>query len=246
MTSSLFNNVAGSYATTRPSYPPALYDAVAAAVGKPYKDLTVLDVGAGTGIATEAMVARGATVIAVDPAREMLAQLDETVPGVETICGDGNALPVDDAVADLVTYAQALHWTVPEQSVPEAMRALRPNGVLAAWWNVPDFGVEWVAAQAQRLRGAAPKYHGFVGTDIGGRLAQPPFNLTTEHHTFSWCREVTIDQHVTMLGTQSYLAALEPGPRAAFLQSESENLTRVLPDGLINERYVTRLTIARR
>jgi SAM-dependent methyltransferase len=214
----LFNSVAGSYATTRPSYPPALYDAVAAAVGKPYEHLTVLDVGAGTGIATEAMVARGATVITVDPAQEMLAQLDETVPGVETICGDGNSLPVEDAVADLVTYAQSLHWTVPEQSVPEAMRALRPNGVLAAWWNVPDFGVEWVAAQAQRLRRAAPKYHGFVGTDIGRRLAEPPFNLNTEHHTFLWGREVTIGQHVTMLGTQSYLAALGPGPRAAFLR----------------------------
>ncbi|HEV7827392.1 MAG TPA: methyltransferase domain-containing protein [Pseudonocardiaceae bacterium] len=246
MASSLFNSVAGSYATTRPSYPPALYDAIAAAVGKPYKDLTVLDVGAGTGIATEAMVARGATVIAVDPAREMLAQLHDAVPGVEIICGDGNALPVEDAFADLVTYAQALHWTVPEQSVPEAMRALRPNGVLAAWWNVPDFGVEWVAAQAQRLRRAAPKYHGFVGTDIGGRLAEPPFNLNTEHHTFLWGREVTIGQHVTMLGTQSYLAALGPGPRAAFLQVESEYLTQLFPHHVVNERYVTRLTIARR
>jgi SAM-dependent methyltransferase len=246
MTSPLFNSVAGSYATTRPSYPPALYDAVAAAVGKPYEHLTVLDVGAGTGIATEAMVARGATVITVDPAQEMLAQLDETVPGVETICGDGNSLPVEDAVADLVTYAQSLHWTVPEQSVPEAMRALRPNGVLAAWWNVPDFGVEWVAAQAQRLRRAAPKYHGFVGTDIGGRLAEPPFNLNTEHHTFLWGREVTIGQHVTMLGTQSYLAALGPGPRAAFLQVESEYLTQLFPHHVVNERYVTRLTIARR
>lgn len=131
MTSSLFNSVAGSYATTRPSYPPARYDAVAAAVGKPYEHLTVI---------------------------------------------------------------------VPEQSVPEAMRALKPDGVLAAWWNVPDFGVEWVAAQAQRLRRAAPKYHGFVGTDIGGRLDAPPFNLNTGHHTFPWDREVTIDQHVTMLG----------------------------------------------
>jgi SAM-dependent methyltransferase len=172
--------------------------------------------------------------------------LDETVPGVETICGDGNSLPVEDAVADLVTYAQSLHWTVPEQSVPEAMRALRPNGVLAAWWNVPDFGVEWVAAQAQRLRRAAPKYHGFVGTDIGGRLAEPPFNLNTEHHTFLWGREVTIGQHVTMLGTQSYLAALGPGPRAAFLQVESEYLTQLFPHHVVNERYVTRLTIARR
>lgn len=235
MTSSLFNGVAGSYATTRPPYPPALY----AAVGKPYKDLTVLDVGAGTGIATEAMVARGATVIAVDPARETLAQLDETVPGVETICGDGNALPVEDAVADLVTYAQALHWTGPEQSVPEAMRALRPNGVLAAGWNVPDFGVDWVAAQAQRMRRATPKYHGFVGTDIGGRLAEPPFNLNTEHHTLSWSRKVTIDQHVTMLAPSPTWPPLTPA-LARRSSSPNRKFSQALRDQADHRSPVTR------
>lgn len=245
MTSSLFNNVAGSYAATRPSYPPILYDTIAAAVGKPYKDLTILDIGAGTGIATQAMVTRGATVIAVDPARDMLAQLEKSVPGVETICGDGNALPVADAVADLVTYAQALHWTVPERSIPEAIRALRPNGALAAWWNVPDFEVEWIAAQAKRLRHAAPTYHGFVGTDIGARLAEPPFNLNTTHYTFRWSREITIDQHLILLGTQSYLAALEPAQRAAFLNIESKHLAQIFPDNVVKERYVTLLTVAR-
>jgi SAM-dependent methyltransferase len=246
MTSSLFNSVAGSYATTRPAYPAALYDAICAAVGRPYRELTVLDVGAGTGIATEAMVGRGATVIAVDPAQEMLARLAEALPRTDTICANGNALPIEDAVADLVTYAQALHWTVPEQSVPEAMRVLRPGGVIAAWWNVPDFEVRWVAEQAERLRRSAPTYHGFAGTDIGPRLAEPPFNLRTEHHLFRWRREVTIEQHVAMLATQSYLAALEPAPRVTFLEEEAGHLARVFPAGRVDECYVTKLTIARR
>jgi SAM-dependent methyltransferase len=246
MTSSLFDSVAGSYAITRPTYPAAVYDAIRAAVGRPYPELTVLDVGAGTGIATEAMVRRGATVIAIDPAREMLARLAEALPGTETICANGNALPIEDAVADLVTYAQALHWTVPEKSVPEAMRVLRPAGVVAAWWNVPDFEVGWVAEQAERLRRSAPTYHGFSGTDIGHRLAEPPFNLHTEHHLFAWSRKVTIDQHVAMLATQSYLAALEPGPRATFLDDEAGHLAAAFPSGMVDECYVTKLTLAHR
>ncbi|MDT7711499.1 MAG: hypothetical protein QOG46_188 [Pseudonocardiales bacterium] len=246
MTSSLFNSVAGSYATTRPTYPAAVYDAISAAVGRPYRQLLVLDVGAGTGIATEAMVRHGATVIAIDPAREMLARVAEALPGTETIYGNGNALPIEDAVADLVTYAQALHWTLPEKSVPEALRVLRPDGVVAAWWNVPDFEVVWVAEQAERLRQSAPTYHGFSGIDIGPRLAQPPFNLRTEHHLFGWSREVTIQQHVAMLATQSYMAALEPGPRATFLDDEARHLERVFPSGMVDEYYVTKLTIARR
>jgi SAM-dependent methyltransferase len=175
----------------------------------------------------------------------MLARVAEALPGTETICGNGNALPIEDAVADLVTYAQALHWTLPEKSVPEALRVLRPGGVVAAWWNVPDFEVRWVAEQAERLRWSAPTYHGFSGIDIGPRLAQPPFNLRTEHHQFGWSREVTIQQHVAMLATQSYLAALEPGPRATFLDDEARHLERVFPSGMVDEYYLTKLTIAR-
>lgn len=242
----LFNRVASNYATTRPDYPAALYDAVFAAVGRSYRELTVLDVGAGTGIATEAMIRRGATVLAIDPARDMLARLREALPGTGIICGDGNALPIADAVADLVTYAQALHWTVPEKSVPEAMRVLRPGGVLAAWWNMPDCGVGWVAEQAERLRRSVPTYHGFTGTDISTRLAEPPFNLRTEHHLFRWTREVTIDQHLAMQETHSYLAALEPGPRLTFLADEARHLADAFPSGIVGECYLTKLTIARR
>jgi ubiquinone/menaquinone biosynthesis C-methylase UbiE len=246
MTGALFNDVAGNYATSRPTYPDTVYDTVRAAAGRPFTALTVLDVGAGTGIATAAMARRGATVTAVDPATEMLAQLAAAVPTATAIPGDGNALPLDDAGFDLVTYAQSLHWTDPARSIPEALRVLRPDGLIAAWWNIPDFEVPWVAAQADRLRQAAPTYHGFAGADIGPGLGRPPFDLDVANHEFRWSRRITVDQHITMLGTQSYLAALAPDPRAEFLAAEARQLREAFPDGALDEPYVTRLTVAQR
>jgi hypothetical protein len=130
--------------------------------------------------------------------------------------------------------------------VPEALRLLRPGGVLAAWWNVPDFEVPWVADQRDRLRAASPTYHGFAGSDLGERLDGPPFQLRTEHHRFRWSRRLSSEQHVTMLGTQSYIAALADPERTAFLAAELALLKELFPSGTLIEPYVTRLTIAYR
>jgi trans-aconitate methyltransferase len=195
MTGPIFDEVAEDYARSRPPYPAAVYDILLAAVGRPWPELTVVDVGAGTGIATEQFAARGARVVAVDPARQMLDQLRRMLPGT---------------------------------------------------WNVPDFDVPWVADQARRLRTAAPRYHGFAGADIGLKLSEPPFDLPAQHHQIRWARRVTTERHVTMLGTHSYLAALDPVSRHEFLDSEHDLLAQAFPVGILDEPYVTTLTTVRR
>ncbi|MGW3464321.1 SAM-dependent methyltransferase, partial [Streptomyces olivaceoviridis] len=47
-----FNSAAAQYAANRPSYPPALLDAVEELAGRPLQGARTVDVGAGTGIAT--------------------------------------------------------------------------------------------------------------------------------------------------------------------------------------------------
>lgn len=47
-----FNAAAARYAANRPSYPPALLDAVEELAGRPLAGARVADIGAGTGIAT--------------------------------------------------------------------------------------------------------------------------------------------------------------------------------------------------
>ena len=141
-----FNAAAAQYAANRPSYPPALFDAVEELAGRPLKGARVVDVGAGTGIATALLHARGAEVLAVEPGAGMAAEFRRRCPTSPLVRGNGNALPLADAHADLVTYAQAWHWTDPARSVPEALRVLRPGRRAGALVEHRRHGRRWIAA----------------------------------------------------------------------------------------------------
>jgi len=70
-----FGSVAAGYAALRPGYPA---DAVAFLLGG--APARVLDLGAGTGLLTEVLLAAGHQVVAVDPSAEMLEQLRARLP----------------------------------------------------------------------------------------------------------------------------------------------------------------------
>src|SRR5471030_2313973 len=71
----LFDHVAATYDAHRPDYPGELFDVLESAMGQPLLRAEVLDVGAGTGIATRALAGRGAKVVAVDPGPGVLTLL---------------------------------------------------------------------------------------------------------------------------------------------------------------------------
>jgi SAM-dependent methyltransferase len=240
-----FDRVAAQYAAARPDYPPALLDAVEELAGRPLRDARVVDVGAGTGIATRLLLGRGAEVVAVEPGDGMSAQLRAGLPAVPLLRGDGNALPLRDAVADFVTYAQSWHWTDPARSVPEALRVLRPGGALAMWWNVPDPDVAWTVAQENRFRARFPTYYRHdISTSAPVTLAS--LGATPQTRRLRWARRVPLDTHLAMLGSRSYFAALGAARTAAFLGAERELLLAQFPDGWVEEPYALHLIVTLR
>jgi SAM-dependent methyltransferase len=98
----------------------------------------VLDLGAGTGKLTQILAARYAHVIAVEPLEELRALLAVRAPGAEVRAGAAEAIPLDDASVDAVFAGQAFHWFANDGAVGEIARVLRPGGVLALLWNVPN------------------------------------------------------------------------------------------------------------
>lgn len=147
-----FDAIAADYDAHRPSYPPALFDAVEELAGVELAGARVADVGAGTGLGTARLRERGARVTAVEPGDGMAEQFRRSLPDVSLVRGDGNSLPLRTGSMDLITYAQSWHWTDPARSIPEARRVLRQGGALALWWNDGDPSVEWLVDQENRMR----------------------------------------------------------------------------------------------
>ena len=128
-----FDSVADEYEQTRPTYPPALLDALPLDA-----EAAVLDLGAGTGKLTRVLAARYRDVTAVEPLAKMRAVLERVVPGVTALPGSAERIPLDDGSVDGVFAAQAFHWFDQRVALPEIARVLRPGGVFAIVWNQGD------------------------------------------------------------------------------------------------------------
>ncbi|MFI8007769.1 class I SAM-dependent methyltransferase [Streptomyces sp. NPDC086010] len=239
-----FDSAAAQYAANRPGYPPALLDAVEELAGRALPGARAVDVGAGTGIATRMLLARGARVTAVEPGPGMAAELHRSLPSVPVVLGDGNRLPLATASADLITYAQSWHWTDPSRSLPEALRVLRPGGSLALWWNVSDGSVSWIAEQGIRLGRHLGIGDGAHGTP-GGSGSRNAGTLSGgfARRLLPWSRTVPVDTHLANLATHSAFLVRDGESTRRFLDEERGHLAAVFPDGTVEERYVVELAV---
>ncbi|MDW4911454.1 methyltransferase domain-containing protein [Streptomyces sp. ADMS] len=241
-----FNAAAAQYAQNRPSYPPALLDAIENLAAHPLAGSRVADIGAGTGISTALLHARGARVIAVEPGAGMAAQFRRTLPDVPIVRGNGNALPLAEASVDFLTYAQSWHWTDPDHAIPEALRVLRPGGALALWWNTYALDTPWITAQANRVQ-----Y--FFGVDMvveqngaSRRAADPSGRLDFARRQLRWSRHVPIDTHLANIGSRSVFLVHDKEETAAFLAEERNLLLKLFPSGTVEETYEVDLLLATR
>jgi SAM-dependent methyltransferase len=134
-----FDEDAVNYEKYRPGYPKELYGDVirysGAGAGK-----RALEIGIGTGKATEPFLKTGCSVTAVelgknlaDYAREKLGEYPNlsvrNLPFEEFWEADGSF--------DLIYSATAFHWIPEETGFQKAFRLLRSGGTLALWWNRP-------------------------------------------------------------------------------------------------------------
>ncbi|MFF8974319.1 class I SAM-dependent methyltransferase [Streptomyces sp. NPDC014995] len=239
-----FNAAAAQYAANRPSYPTTLLDAVEDLAGRRLAGARVADIGAGTGIATALLHARGADVLAVEPGDGMAAQFRHALPDVPIVRGDGNHLPLATASLDFLTYAQSWHWTDPARSVPEALRVLRPGGALALWWNASALDVPWINAQARRIE------RHFGSDQVIGKnndttaLADPTGRFDFARRRVRWSRRVPVDTHLANIGSHSIFLVHGEESAAAFLTEERRHLLAAFPDGTLEETYDVDLLLA--
>ena len=179
-----FASVADQYERGRPEYAPAAIGALAAELRLDPGD-PVLDLAAGTGKLTRALLAIGLDVVAVEPQGSLREKLAETIGDDRVREGLAEAIPLERGSVAAVTVADAFHWFDPERALEEIARVLRPGGGLAVISTVPDWsGASWGQELGSLVVSTRPEHPNFDG---------PPWQEAVRAHgAWSEPREVRV------------------------------------------------------
>lgn len=202
--------MAAEYTRYRPGYPDR---AIAWALGPAGGDAAVLDLAAGTGKLTEALLRHGVEagrIVAVEPDPDMRGEFARLLPAVTVHDGGAETIPLADGTLDVVLVGQAFHWFDPDRASTEIARVLRPGGRLVALGNVEDDSADWVA-ELDRLacddRDLVPAGRGFADVP-----AHPAF-ASSALHEVPWEWPMTPESLIGWVGTHSWLLVASPAER---------------------------------
>jgi SAM-dependent methyltransferase len=136
-TGQIFSSKVSDYVASRPDYPAALFAALREKCHLQAASV-VADIGAGTGLLTQDLLAQGYAVTAVEPSDSMRAAADQALtnfPAYSSARGTAEHIPLPNACVDLITAAQAFHWFDIKAARAEFLRVLKPTGKVALIWN---------------------------------------------------------------------------------------------------------------
>ena len=245
------------YDRARPSYPAEAIDALlqygALAAGD-----RVIDVGAGTGKATELLAQRGLDVLAVEPSGAMAAVARTRCagyPGVQIVESEFERW-APAARCPAVVSVQAWHWIAPGVRYLKAHEALVPGGTLAAIWSFPEW--EGCAAReslrrayrsaAADLAAEFPMHPDSEPTRLAGQWeaeieASGRFTAP-EVRAFAWSQIYTSEAYVALLGTHQDHILLPDDDRARLLEAVRRSIDG--DGGSLELPLVTYVCLARR
>jgi SAM-dependent methyltransferase len=215
------------YDRTRPPYPGALVDRIAAASPGP----DVLDVGCGTGIEARQFQAAGCTVLGVEPDARMAEFARRH--GVEVEVATFEAWHPAGRDFDAVIAGTAWHWVDPVAGAAKAAQVLRPGGRLAPFHHVfqpPPEVMEALAEVYRRVAADSP-------FNLSSQLTRPALDAyqplfariaegireaggfsEPEQWRFDWERTYTRDEWLDQLPTHGALTQLPSDKLAMVLE----------------------------
>jgi ubiquinone/menaquinone biosynthesis C-methylase UbiE len=213
-----FADAAAVYESGRPEYAPAVVGAIAAELGIP-AGAPVLDLAAGTGKLTRALLAAGLDVVAVEPQAPMRELLAASVGAGRVREGVAEAIPLPDRSVVAVTVADAFHWFDHAAALAEIRRVLSPDGGLAVLATVPDWGAaSWsheVGSLVVELRPEHPHFEGPPWQDAvraaGGWTVPREVRVTT-------LQPADPERLVDHIASISWIAALPEPERVRTLE----------------------------
>jgi trans-aconitate methyltransferase len=267
-----FNDAASSYDRYRPRYPRELFDDLQSVVDVDANS-RILEVGCGPGVATEEMMARGWSVLAVDPGAE-LGRVAREKFGDDRFAVEVATFDEWDSRArrfDLVFSATAYHWVAPALRWEKAAEVLDEGGFIALTSNKAmaegsfhDFGV--VTTELRRAHGAddereSPSAQELTeivdgtGHDVGAlweAMSPQGSNVIAgdlfgapDVRLYPWVTTYSTVEALGLMATYSRYLAMDMAKRATLF----ERLAAIIDQdygGVLTRHYVTVLAMAPR
>lgn len=238
-----------NYDAARPAYPDAVWHALRERAGLG-PGIDILEIGAGTGIATrELLKHEPARLVVVEPDARLASYLTGRHPGLEVVVEPFETADLAAASFDLVACATAFHWLDPVPALKRVREVLRRDGRVALWWNVygdPDradpfhdatahlFGPK-VVSQAEFALDTAARLADLVAA---GFVPDPP-------QLIRWTLRLDAGAMRRLYATYSNVTALPPADQARLLDGLVEVAERVF-GGVIERNLTTAIYTARR
>ena len=134
-----FGLTANDYAKYRAGFPDAFFERVFVD-GYVKQDVSLLDIGTGTGTLARGFAGRGCRVTGIDRSEQMIAMAKEMMRNqgldVDFRVATAEETGLPNASFDIVTAGQCWHWFDRPRAAQEVKRVLKPNGtVIIAYFD---------------------------------------------------------------------------------------------------------------
>ncbi len=240
-----FSDRVPEYIRYRPSYPAGVIEHLRLHAGLG-AGAVVADLGSGTGLFSQLLLATAARVYAVEPNDAMRAAAERDLadqPSFTSVAGTAEVTGLPARSISLVTAAQAFHWFDGSACRRECQRLLRPSGQVALVWNERQSDTTpFLAGYETLLLRHATDYTRINHRNIdGARLGAffGPAGYTTT--------EFPSEQHFDLPGLQGRLMSSSYAPKAGhpshapMLAELAALFARHAEGGQVVFRYTTKL-----
>lgn len=235
-----FGLVAKYYQKYRRSYDPKLYDVLFSLLTQ--KELTILDIGCGTGKSTEPLILqadkRKVSVTGVDPDEAMLYEARLSAKkkklSIEYIQGTAEKLSFKKDMFDAVISGTAFHWFGNGQAIAKIKGILKPGGIFFVFWSQniksdkPTIGLELY--KKYRWHGI-PKE--FRDQEFVCQLLSKAGFRNIQKSALSFTEKESIPNTIGCLKTNSAYALMSPSTQKQFVKE----MTKAYKIALGNKKY---------
>jgi SAM-dependent methyltransferase len=264
-----FEQVPELYDRARPSYPPQIFDDLAALAQLPVQ-ARLVEIGCGTGQATLPLAERGYAITCVELGERLAATAQRklaTFPGVSVINANFETWQPERLGFDAVVAFSAFHWLAPDLRYTKTADLLRKQGKLgfvSTAHVLPSAGDPFFIEVQADYEAVIPQ------TTKAGAFYSPPWRLphpdaladhsdevvTAEIETsgrfhnlsarrYLWDVIYTADDYIAVLNTYSHHRALDDEVRERLLERIHRRI-EARPQRTVRKTYLAMLYVAER